>query len=59
MKKLLIIFSIISLTTLTINITNDSLLKQKLETEQRMSLPTSKITSDQQIGQDDNLISVE
>ncbi|KAF0850748.1 MAG: hypothetical protein EIB84_03970 [Spiroplasma poulsonii] len=59
MKKLLIIFIIISLTTLTINITNDSLLKQKIETEQRMSLPTSKITSDQQIGQDDNLISVE
>lgn len=52
------IFSIILLATLTINITNDSLQKRKIKPEQRMSLPTSIITSDQQIIQDDNLISV-
>lgn len=58
MKKLLMIFSIILLATLTIIITNDSLQKRKIKPEQRMSLPTSIITSDQQIIQDDNLISV-
>ncbi|AOX44112.1 hypothetical protein S100390_v1c07760 [Spiroplasma sp. NBRC 100390] len=59
MKKLLMIFSIISLTTLTINITDENLQKQETKTKQRMSLPTSEITSDQKIAQDDNLISVE
>ncbi|WHQ37473.1 hypothetical protein [Spiroplasma sp. SV19] len=59
MKKLLMLFSIISLTTLTINITDESFHKQEIEPKQRMALTTSKITSVQKTMQNDNLISVE
>lgn len=58
MKKLLIIFSIISLTPLTINMTDDNFNKQENETTQRIDSTTSKITSDNNIEHNNNLISV-